>query len=67
MAKPDIVVVFLGGNDLDSGDVDAMKMASSYAAEYNKLSAMGWQVVIRSWLWPKPGSRIGVVNTTGRM
>lgn len=61
LERPDVVVVFLGGNDLDSRDVDARRLASLYATEYNSLAAMGCEVVILRG-WPRPGARIGPIT-----
>ena len=58
---PDIVVVFIGGNDLDRENCDAAWLAAIYAAYLNRLADLGARVMVLAQ-WPRPGARIGGVN-----
>ena len=57
----DMVVVFIGGNDLDSPDVDVRRLASRYIDLYERLAKTGSHVIVFSQ-WPRPGARIGGVG-----
>jgi branched-subunit amino acid aminotransferase/4-amino-4-deoxychorismate lyase len=57
----DLVVVFIGGNDLDKPNVDVRALASTYANLYDRLKKLGSEVVVLTQ-WSRPGARIGGVN-----
>ena len=58
---PEVVVVFIGGNDLDRWDCSPVRLAVQYAHELEELGKCGCKVVyLRQW--PRPGARIGGIN-----
>jgi hypothetical protein len=58
---PDVAVIFLGGNDVDSWDCSPVELAGVYAVYLNRLADMGTRVMFMAQ-WPRPGARIGGVN-----
>ena len=43
---PDIILLFLGGNDLDAADVSPIEVARKYATEIDRLCLMGIRVMV---------------------
>lgn len=57
----DLVVVFIGGNDLDTPDLDVVGLASRYITLYSRMASLGSQVIVLAQ-WSRPGARVGGVT-----
>lgn len=55
----DVVVVMLGGNDLDQENLDVKALSNAYTFAFERL-ARSCQSLIYMAAWPRPGSRIGL-------
>ena len=57
----DVIVIFMGGNDLDNADLDCRSMARDYCSVLRRIVSSGKLVVFMRG-WPRPGAREGAVN-----
>lgn len=55
----DIVIIFMGGNDLDAKDVAVKKLATRISLAINEVARVAGVVAIMRQ-WPRPGARQGV-------
>lgn len=55
----DAVVIFIGGNDLDSPFVAVKKLAKRYSASINNIARVAGAVAVLKQ-WPRPGARQGL-------
>jgi len=60
-APPDVVVIFLGGNDVDSLYCDVPAIANRILGLIDRLEAMARKVYIMRQ-WPRPGARHGDIS-----
>ena len=60
-SRPDVAVVFIGGNDMDSPRLDIANMAHRYATALDRLSSLGIKVLFMR-IWPRFRTRHALVD-----
>ena len=61
--KPDIIVIFIGGNDLDRSDANIHDLVSRFVVVAQEAEAMGALTMFMEQ-WPRPGARNGPITYT---
>ena len=55
----DVIVIFIGGNDLDTQEVNVSNLAALYGDLLNRAESISGAVMFMA-AWPRPGSRYSV-------